>query len=418
MDYIIVASSIISIISSAVAVVSSVGLLKKRVSDIFHVVAEITQQVETLAKVLRDVEEILAIQAPGPGNARVEALRHVYQECRERFHLTAEFLEQYWRDLNKRNTFLTRLVVVLKFRAQEEDLRSSYDTLRESTTLARDLASDLKIDLQIAQVDERINHQLVRLTGAMAVLLDEDVDAAELELDINQQSKRRASDGQKITEETKAHFHEKHVRRGGLRGMARIGRELAELTKTNFVTTITLIIETASSEERNEVCQKQIVIPSKFDTGSDVNLVSYDLLHEQGIREELLIPIPVDKRVELTGVDETFTCTPEWEITLFWWRPTDMKRRHDKFMVVKQAPFEVLFSSARFTDELVGKSALISKGRFKPKKEVLDEIRAEEEKRQEALERVEKEYREAEAKKLVPVRRTTNSSLVEKRTHD
>ncbi|KAH7121755.1 hypothetical protein B0J13DRAFT_567225 [Dactylonectria estremocensis] len=417
MDYIIVASSILSIISSTAAVVSSVGLLQKRVSDIFRVVAEITQQVETLAKVLRDVEEILAAQAPGPDSARVEALRHVYRECRERFHFTAAFLEKYWRDLNKRNTFISRLVVVVKFRAQEEDLRSSYDALRESITLARDLASDLKTDLQIAQVDERINHQLVRLTGAMAVLLDEDADAAELELDINQRTKRRASDGQKITEETQTHFHEKQTRRGGLRGMARIGREIAELTKTNFVTTITLVIET-SSEEQNEICQKHIILPGKFDTGSDENLVSYDLLHEQGIREELLIPIPVDKRVELTGVDETFTCTPEWEITLFWWKPTDMKRRQDKFMVVKQAPFEVLFSSARFTDELVGKSVLISKGRYKPKKEILDEIHAEEEKRKKALERVEKEYREAEAKKLVPVRRTTNSSLAERRTHD
>ena len=38
---------------------------------------------------------------------------------------------------------------------------------------------------------------------------------------------------------------------------------------------------------------------------------------------------------------------------------------------------------------------------------MLDEIKAEEEKRRKALERVEKEYREAEASKRVPVRRGT-----------
>ncbi|KAM6513641.1 hypothetical protein FALCPG4_016023 [Fusarium falciforme] len=411
MDGLILASSMLSIVTSAAVIVSTAALFSKKARDISRVVAEITQQVESLAKILQHVEEILTSQPPEPASPRIKDLRHVYEDCKERFYLTAKLLERYWRDLNKRNTLLSRLLLTMRFAAQEEDLRTSYHSLRESATLARDLASDLIMDLKLAQVEERINHQLVRLTGAMAILLDEDAGAEELELDNNQHTKQPASDGQSIPEASQSHSHEKQLRRGGLRGMARVGREIAELTKTNFVTTITLIIETASSEKRNEVCQKQIFLPSKFDTGSDANLVSYDLLHEQGIREELLIPIPVDKRVEFTGVDENFTCTPEWEITLSWWKPTDMKRRQDKFMVVKQAPFEVLFSSGRFTNELVGRSVLVSKGRYKPKKEVLDEMHAEEEKRKKALERVEKEYREAETKKLVPVRRTTNTSL-------
>jgi len=152
--------------------------------------------------------------------------------------------------------------------------------------------------------------------------------------------------------------------------MARIGRKMVELSETGFVRPITLIIETSDDGEQQHYGQKEIKVLSKLDTASDANLVSYDMLLQEGLREEMLIPIPVEKRVELHGL-EGARCTPEWEVTLLWYKSRDMKRRQEKFLVVKNAPFEILFSEESSFEQLSDRAVLVSKGRSKPKSKLV-----------------------------------------------
>jgi len=167
--------------------------------------------------------------------------------------------------------------------------------------------------------------------------------------------------------------------RGGFRKMARIGRQMVELSETGFTRSITLIIDTVDAVRNNDqssisrYVQKEVKILSKLDTASDANLVSYDMLVQEGLREDLLVSIPADKRVELHGLDGA-KCTPEWEVTLRWYKAKDMKRRQDKFLVVKEAPFEVLFSSDSSFRQLSDRSVLVSKERQKTKGMLCDMI--------------------------------------------
>ena len=158
--------------------------------------------------------------------------------------------------------------------------------------------------------------------------------------------------------------------RGGFRKMARIGRKMVELSETGFTQSITLILDTQPMEDPNAKTtisrQKEVMVIGKLDTASDANLVSYDILIDAGLQEELLIPIPVDKMVELHGL-EGAKCTPEWEVTLQWYRPRDMRRRKEKFYVIKNALFEVLFSSDSSFKQMSDRSVHISLERFKPK---------------------------------------------------
>ncbi|KAH6630607.1 hypothetical protein B0J18DRAFT_407835 [Chaetomium sp. MPI-SDFR-AT-0129] len=210
--------------------------------------------------------------------------------------------------------------------------------------------------------------------------------------------------------------------RGGFRKMARIGRKMVELSETGFTQSIALIIDTApipGSEPGTSVSrQKEILVIGKLDTASDANLVSYEMLIDAGLREELLVPIPPNK-IELHGL-EGAKCTPQWEVTLQWYRPRDMKRRKEKFYVVKNALFEVLFSSDSSFKQISDRSVHLSLDCFKRKskvEEILNDMKAEDENRKKALERVEKEYREAEAMKRVPVQKDTNLGSAPRRAH-
>lgn len=198
--------------------------------------------------------------------------------------------------------------------------------------------------------------------ATMAILMgedadvDADADAAVSDLgSLNHEKLMHPGDWLETEESLETSKERRSRRAGGLRRVVRSGRSLAELATTNFMMDIKVVIETFVNDGHMQGIRQQdiIIVPSKLDTGSDHNLVSFELLVEHEICDDLVIPIPPDQRIEITGLQEAFTYTPEWEVTLTWWRPTDLKRRTTKFMVVKQAPFEVLFSSESFSNELL-----------------------------------------------------------------
>ena len=107
--------------------------------------------------------------------------------------------------------------------------------------------------------------------------------------------------------------------RGGFRKMARIGRKMVELSETGFTQSIALIIDTTtiprSKPGTSASKQKEIIVIGKLDTASNANLISYEILIDEGLQEELLVPIPADKLIKLHSL-EGAKYTPELEVTL------------------------------------------------------------------------------------------------------
>lgn len=207
------------------------------------------------------------------------------------------------------------------------------------------------------------NTKNYRHSGSMATLLSDEDD--------ENNGQHNETDGQPTTGNSgDTNVPPRGGDRGGFRKMARIGRQMVELSETGFTRSITLIIDALEDSNGKEPVsrQKEVKILGKLDTASDANLVSYDMLIDEGLQEKLLIPIPVEKRIELHGL-EGAKCTPEWEVTLHWYKAKDMKRRKDRFLVIKNAPFEVLFSSDSSFKQLSDRSVLLSLERFKPKSE-------------------------------------------------
>ncbi|KAK4144942.1 uncharacterized protein C8A04DRAFT_27189 [Dichotomopilus funicola] len=367
---------------------------------------------------MKDIEQVLAA---GMGDSALRsdstglltALEAAYSEAKQKFHVVADLFEEVLKLKNRGRSRLSALRSGIVFINKGDNFMTHYQSLRDSASLARDLASDLKVEMLWARMDARFNERLVdidirvteqltQLTGSMAtLLLDEEDEENDAQPTTNHSGDTKGLQGISSSNNTSG--------RGGFRKMARIGRKMVELSETGFTQSIALIIDTApvpGSEPGTSVSrQKEIMAIGKLDTASDANLVSYEMLIDSGLREELLVPIPPYK-IELHGL-EGAKCTPQWEVTLQWYRPRDMKRRKEKFYVVKNALFEVLFSSDSSFKQISDRSVHLSLDRFKRKKEVLVELQAEDENRKKALERVEREYREAEAMKRVPVRKDT-----------
>ena len=126
--------------------------------------------------------------------------------------------------------------------------------------------------------------------------------------------------------------------------------EFATLMSTDWTRSLVLVIQVPEMTHPSGL--KFIPVRNKIDTGSDENLVSAELLSKHGMDSSKIQPIPSEKQGERTlRMLNGFTFTPTQEVRLQWHRPHDMRQREDTFVIVPEAPFDVLIGSEQFKDE-------------------------------------------------------------------
>jgi len=137
-------SALVSLVTAAGALISSMSLIYRKGTDSFQTLERIYREMDTLSRILRDVEEVTeasqsALRSESP---LTTALQHTCREFKERFDIMAAFLERFLRDQRRMTTKISRFRFVIKFAAREDELMLNYNSLRDSARLARDLASE------------------------------------------------------------------------------------------------------------------------------------------------------------------------------------------------------------------------------------------------------------------------------------
>ncbi|KAJ3959419.1 hypothetical protein N0V92_003970 [Colletotrichum tropicale] len=173
----------------------------------------------------------------------------------------------------------------------------------------------------------------------------------------------------------------------GRRGrQSNIERQLLSFAQSNYTIDAAVVIEDSTQESSRQVVYKAAKV--KFDTASDVDLVSRQYLLRIGSPMDKLIPITTDNQAVVHGINNA-RFTPKFEVELQWSRRGDTRTTSSRFMVVDEAPFELLVESRRFLDGL----RLSSLPLFRPRKskDTIDKEIQEEKKLIEAAKALEEE---------------------------
>ncbi|KAH7194857.1 hypothetical protein DER44DRAFT_815512 [Fusarium oxysporum] len=173
--------------------------------------------------------------------------------------------------------------------------------------------------------------------------------------------------------------------------------EVQELIANDFTRSLVLVVPNGAESFRF------VTVRNKIDTGSDENFVNAELLQRHEIDPTTITTIPEETREERTlHMLNDFKFTPTQEIRLSWHKPNDMKQRESDFVIVKDAPFDVLIGSKQWQSE-VKKSAFFLIGRHKSKAE-----------KKEQKENAEKE--EEDAERLLKAQLEQTEELLKGRT--
>src|SRR6478609_5135717 len=133
--------------------------------------------------------------------------------------------------------------------------------------------------------------------------------------------------------------------------------EVRELIANDFTRSLVLVVPNGADSFRF------VTVRNKIDTGSDENFVNAELLQRHEIDPATITTIPEETREQRTlHMLNDFKFTPTQEIRLSWHKPNDMKQRESDFVIVKDAPFDVLIGSKQWQSE-VKKSAFFLIGR-------------------------------------------------------
>ncbi|KAE9568891.1 hypothetical protein CGMCC3_g14945 [Colletotrichum fructicola] len=191
--------------------------------------------------------------------------------------------------------------------------------------------------------------------------------------------------------------------------------QIISLANSNYAIDAMVIAEDSQQQGNKRLVYKPAKI--KFDTGSDVDLVSRRYLPCAGLPMHELIPIPVDHQAVVHGVNNA-KFTSEFEIMLAWSRLGDARTNNGRFLVVDEAPFDLLLSPRWLLDEL----RLSSLPLFRPRKDtsVVEQERNEERKHIEAAKTLEEEeyQREMAKRDSAQKRLDTTNSLKNDPRHD
>jgi hypothetical protein len=133
----------------------------------------------------------------------------------------------------------------------------------------------------------------------------------------------------------------------------------------DFTRSLVVIIHTKN--EDGILVPQFVPVRSKYDTGSDENFVSAEILNKNGIDPTIITTILEEnrKKRELHMLNN-LTYIPKQEVRLSWHKHNDMKQREDVFIIVEDAPFDVLICSKLWKVDSV-KTGLFLFGRNKSK---------------------------------------------------
>lgn len=134
-----------------------------------------------------------------------------------------------------------------------------------------------------------------------------------------------------------------------------LAEQVMALVKSNYIIDATVLVENSTkpgSQRFNQVPANVQYYPGrvKLDTGSEADLVSLQYLQDAGLNEDDLTPIPIANQCQVEGIGGTLF-TPQFEVELRWFRHGEPRTNKDRFLVVDQAPFDLLLSSRRFAQE-------------------------------------------------------------------
>ena len=133
-------------------------------------------------------------------------------------------------------------------------------------------------------------------------------------------------------------------------------KQFSSLEASNYVVDATVLVENPLkargqrfkhvSAELTEYYPGRV----KLDTGSEADFVSLGYLLQAGFTEDALQSIPVAQQTQVVGIDGA-KYTPKFEVELKWFRQGEALTNTGRFLVVDQAPFDILLSSRRFAKE-------------------------------------------------------------------
>jgi hypothetical protein len=146
---------------------------------------------------------------------------------------------------------------------------------------------------------------------------------------------------------------------------SRFLKDFASLMISDFTRDLVLVIELegVTGPERF----KFVAVRNKIDTASDENFISYELLEKHRMDSQKILDIPEEQQRERTlEMLDSFKFVPKKEVKLEWHRLQDKKQRENTFIIVENAPFDVLIGSKQFSSE-ARQSVLFIVGRHKSK---------------------------------------------------
>lgn len=164
---------------------------------------------------------------------------------------------------------------------------------------------------------------------------------------------------------TRAHNQTLQQRRSAIQ------KQFASLEASNYVVDATVLVENPlkTGGERFKQVSAEIAeyYPGrvKLDTGSEADFVSLNYLLQASFTKDALKSIPAAQQTQVVGIDGA-KYTPKFEIDLKWFRQGEALTNAGRFLVVDQAPFDILLSSKQFAPEAARQ--LISLPLVRPRK--------------------------------------------------
>ncbi|RDL37958.1 uncharacterized protein BP5553_05391 [Venustampulla echinocandica] len=330
-----------SIVTSTASFTSSVSKVADGLTRSDPSLKNTIQELNVLMLVLGECENIFT-----SGTEVSKAAEGALSICLERYNHLMEMLQRY--RIESKGSFATsmrKLRVYLK----ESERKLAFDAFRDSVILLRDLASEV-----------RMNKQLVKMSVGMAELMADFSEPDSDQAAIGSSSSQ--SQGGQLPPQIPVRSYTGSSLPPGKRKDAM--QAFAKLIEANFTRDATIIIDKQSGEGPSRF--RYIPVRAKMDTGCDDNLISHELLTDNGVVETMLVPN--DENKEFMSV-QGFRFSPEYQIELTWYQDREMKARQSVFHVVKDAPFDILLGSKRMAMELQS-PALILANRHKKKAEI------------------------------------------------
>ncbi|KAK7968695.1 hypothetical protein PG988_007768 [Apiospora saccharicola] len=189
-----------------------------------------------------------------------------------------------------------------------------------------------------------MNRRVLKIAAALAALVSDEKAESYDDLECRSEMSSGNSNDHSHHEDT----HSEMVVNAGRK--TRRTAEALELIQSDFTGSITLVIEIEPI--RGQFVSKEAIVRSKWDSGSTENAISMRVLRDEGIRGDLIFPIPPDEKVEFTWLHGDFSSTPKFTVTISWFKKSDLRKTTDKFYVVPEnAPFDVLMNHEKLAEK-------------------------------------------------------------------